>query len=133
MVNSLTQIPDCDSHSPALLDFFPLMLLFVLQWLSLHWEILMLLSQFALTLHHIHNGMSCFIALPMAIFVLIGTVFLIIWEIFHERISLNSVLLLLLVNFGSGWNWCIYPLSKVSGQVSLICIIFSCLCCCHSS
>ena len=31
-----TQIPDCDSHSPALLDLFLLMLVFVLQWLSLH-------------------------------------------------------------------------------------------------
>ena len=36
MVNFPTQIPDCDSHSPALLDFYLLMLLFVLQWLSLH-------------------------------------------------------------------------------------------------
>ena len=36
-----------DSHSPALLDFFLLMLVFFLQWLSLNWEILiMLLSQF---------------------------------------------------------------------------------------
>ena len=62
--------------------FFLMMLVFVLQWLSLNWEILtMLLSQFLLTFHHIHN------------------VFLIIWEIIHGRISLNSVLLLLLVNF----------------------------------
>ena len=49
MVNFPTQIPDCDSHSPALLELlFPLMLVFVLQWLYLHWEILiMLLSQFS--------------------------------------------------------------------------------------
>ena len=34
--------PDCDSHSPSLLDyFFLLMLVFVLQWLSLHWAILL--------------------------------------------------------------------------------------------
>ena len=47
MVNFPTQITDCDSHSPALLDYFFLpMLLFVLWWLSLHWEILMWLSQF---------------------------------------------------------------------------------------
>ena len=32
MVNFSTQIPDCDSQSPALLDLFPQMLLFVLQW-----------------------------------------------------------------------------------------------------
>ena len=50
MVNFPTCIPDCDSHSPALLDLFLLMLIFVLQWLSLHGEILsMLLSQFPWT------------------------------------------------------------------------------------
>ena len=47
MVNFPTWIPDFDSHSPALLYLFLLALLFVLQWLSLHWEILiMLLPQF---------------------------------------------------------------------------------------
>ena len=34
----------------------------------------------------------------------IGTVFVIILEMFHERISLNSVLLLLLINFVSGFR-----------------------------
>ena len=49
-------IPDCDSHSPALFNLF-LALLFVLQWFSVHCEILiMLLSQFPLTFHHIYNG-----------------------------------------------------------------------------
>ena len=62
VVNFPTWIPDCDSHSPALLDFFLLMLVFVLQWLSLHWEILIMLSQFPLTFHQIHNGMPYFIA-----------------------------------------------------------------------
>ena len=43
--------------------FFLLTLVFVLQWVSLHWEVLvMLLSQFSLTFHQIHNGMPCFIA-----------------------------------------------------------------------
>ena len=91
--------------------FFFLMLVFVLQWLSLHWEILiMFLSQFPLIFHQIHNGMPRFIALLMTILVLIGMVFMIIWEIFHGRISLNSVLMLLLMNFisGSGWDWYIY-------------------------
>ena len=47
--------------------FLP-MLVFILQWLSLHWEILlMLLSQFPLTFHYIHKGMTCFIALLMTI------------------------------------------------------------------
>ena len=80
MVNFPTQIPDCGPHSPALLVyFFLLMLVFVLQWLSLHWEILIMLSpQFPLTFHHIHNRMLHFIELSMAILVLIGMVFVII-------------------------------------------------------
>ena len=42
---------------------FLLMLVFVLQWLSLHWEILiMLLSWFPLIFLQIHKGMPCFIA-----------------------------------------------------------------------
>ena len=50
MSNFPTGIPDCDSHSPALLDLFLLMLVFVLQWLSLHWaNLIMVLSQFPLT------------------------------------------------------------------------------------
>ena len=36
MVNFPTRIPDCNSHSPAILDFFLLTLVFVLQWLSFH-------------------------------------------------------------------------------------------------
>ena len=47
IVNFPTWIPDCDSHSLSLLDFFLLMLLFVLQWLYPCWEILIVfLSQF---------------------------------------------------------------------------------------
>ena len=42
---------------------FLLTIVFVLQRLSHHWEILiMFLSQFTLTFHHIHNGMPRFIA-----------------------------------------------------------------------
>ena len=37
MVNFPTGIPDCDSHSPALLIYF-----FVLKWLPLHWKILIM-------------------------------------------------------------------------------------------
>ena len=40
----------------------------------------------------------------MTILVLIGMVFAIMREMFHERISLNSVLLLLLVNFVNGFR-----------------------------
>ena len=66
MVNLPTRIPGCDSHSPALLDLFissaasicstmalPLIMLIILT---------MLLSQFPLTFHQIHNGMPCFTA-----------------------------------------------------------------------
>ena len=35
----------------------------------------------------------------VSVLVLIGTIFMIIWEMFRERLSLNLVLLLLLVNF----------------------------------
>ena len=63
MVNFPTWIPGCGYRSPDILDLFFLMLVFVLQWLSLHWEILaMLLSQFQLTFHWIQNGMPRFIA-----------------------------------------------------------------------
>ena len=59
--------------------FFLLTLVFVPQWLSLHWEILItLLSQFPLTFHPIHNGMPHLIEYLMTIFMLIGMLFLII-------------------------------------------------------
>ena len=61
------------------LFIYYLMLVFILQWLSLHWEILiMLLSQFPLTFHHIHNRMLHFIALLITILVLIRMVLVII-------------------------------------------------------
>ena len=86
--------------------FFPLMLVIVLQWLSLHWEILIiLLSQIWLTFHQTQDRMPCFITQLMTILELIRMVLVINWEMFHGRISLNLVLLLLLVNFGSGF-WC---------------------------
>ena len=50
MFNFPTQIPDCDSHSPALVDLYLSSDASI--WLSLHWELLiMLLSQFPLTFH----------------------------------------------------------------------------------
>ena len=85
LVNFPTWIPDCDSHRPALLDLFCSSdaIICSIQWLSFHWEILIiLLSQIPLTFHHIHNGMPCFITL-FTILMLVGTAFVIIWEIFH--------------------------------------------------
>ena len=91
---------------PTILFFwiylFLLTLVFVLQWPFLKWEILVMLSQFPLTFYQTQNERPCFMAQLMTIFVIIGTVFVIIWEMFHGRISLNLVLLLLLVNFVSG-------------------------------
>ena len=116
MVKFLTRIPDCDSHSPAFLDLFLLTLEFVLQRLSLPWEILiMLLSQFPLTFHHIQNGMPRFIAQLMTILRVSGMVFVIILEIFHRRISLKSVLLLLPVNFVSGVGLELMYISHIEG------------------
>ena len=114
MVNFSTWIADCDSHRHALLDFFLLTLVFVLQRLSLHWEIVIrLLAQFPLTFDHIRNRMPCFIAELMTIFVLIGMVFVTISEIFQGGISLNSVLLLLLFNFVSGFRLELINLSLI--------------------
>ena len=64
MVNFPTRSPDCVTLTVLLswISFFLLTLVFVLQWLSLHWEILiMLLSQFTFTFCQIQNGMPCFI------------------------------------------------------------------------
>ena len=63
MFKFVAQIPDYDSQRSARLDFFLLTLVFVLQWLSFHWEILiMLFSQFALTFRQTHNWMLHFTA-----------------------------------------------------------------------
>ena len=60
---------------------------FIYQWYSLHWEILiMLLSQFPLTFHKIHNRILCFITQLMTILTLIGMVFMIIWDVPWEDI-----------------------------------------------
>ena len=42
MVNFPTRIPGSDSHSPALLDLFLLTQVFLLKWVSLRWEILIM-------------------------------------------------------------------------------------------
>ena len=62
---------------------------------------------------------------------------MIILEMFHERISLNSALLLLLVNFVSEFRLELMYISLSTnimlGQASLISMVFSSLNCCHSS
>ena len=74
----------------------------------------------------------------LTILVVIGTVFIIIRAMLHNRISLNSVLLTLLVNFVSKFRLeliyiYIYPSSKVSDQATLMSMVFSGLWCCHHS
>ena len=106
--------------------FFLLTLVFVLQRLSIHSKILtMLLPQFPVTFKQTQNGTGPFHHIA-----------------FHyssadwvKRDVPCSVLLLLLVNFmcGSCCNLWIDPSLKVLGQSSLIPMVFSCLCCCHSS
>ena len=82
--NDLTQMVNFPTRIPLTvwlfwISFFLLTLVFVPQWLSLHSEILiMFLSQFPLTFHHIHNKIPHFIKLLMTILVLIGLVFMII-------------------------------------------------------
>ena len=102
MVNFPTWIPDCDSHSPALSDLFIssdtsicsaiAFLFWSYCFLSFHW----LSSKYK-------TGCPVSSQL-MTVLVLIGMVFVIIWEMFHGRISLNSVLLLLLANSVSGFR-----------------------------
>ena len=106
MVNFFSWIPDCDIDSPDPFDLFHCFDASIFStMLSFNWEILsMLLFHFPLTLHHVHSRMSRFITLLMTILVLIRTVFVIIWEMLHGRIYLNSMLLLLLVNFASGFR-----------------------------
>ena len=57
MVNSPTQIPDCDSHSPALFDLIISSDASICSTMKI---LIMLLSQFPLTFHQILNGISCF-------------------------------------------------------------------------
>ena len=111
--NDLTQMINFPTRSLSLIltvllfwiYLFLLMLVFVLQWLSHRWEILiMLLTQFPLTFPQIHKGMPHFIAYLMAILVLIRMVSVIIWEMFCKRIFSNFAFLLPLVNFVTGFR-----------------------------
>ena len=84
-------------------------------WLNFHWLSMIFTMRFPVSLH--------------CVLMLIGMIFLIIWLIFHGRISLNSELLLLPLNFVSGFRlklMYIYPSLNVSGQAWLISMVFSC-------
>ena len=106
MLNFPPWIPGCDSYSPALFYFFYLSSDASI-WSTMAFPplgIRIMLSQFPLTFHHVHNRMLHFIAFLVTILMLLGMVFVIIWEMFDGRMYLNSVLLLLLVNFVSAFR-----------------------------
>ena len=103
IVNFPTQIPDCHSHSLAVLDFFFLLtLVFVLQWLSQFWSCCCL-SFHWLSIIFTGDGLFHCIGCDYSCADWDGLCdHFLITEMFCGRISLNSVLLLLLVNFVSG-------------------------------
>ena len=61
MVSFPTLIPECFSQACSF-GFISSDTVFVQQWLSLHHEILIMLSQFPLTFHETWNKVPCFIA-----------------------------------------------------------------------
>ena len=70
---------------------------------SLHWKnLIMLLSQFQLIFLPTQKGIPLFITQPMTILALTRKLFVIIWELFHGRISLSLVLLLLVLKLWMG-------------------------------
>ena len=91
MVNFPTRIPDCDSHSPALLDLFlssDASICFIMTFSLLENSDHVLVSV-SIDFQSYLQRMPHFIALFMTILMLIGTVFVIILEMFHGRISLS--------------------------------------------
>ena len=123
IINFPTLILYCNSHFLVFsIYLFFLMLMYVLNWLSFHGEILiMLLSRFPLTFHQTQNEMPRFIPQLTTILVLAGAVFVIICSAVASEFC--------------GWVWVgidVYIPHQVSGQASVISMVFSCLCCCHS-
>ena len=129
MSNDLTWIvkipagtPDCDSQSPALLD------LILLALFSISSTVVFLtftnsnhvVPQFPLTFLQTQKRIPLFTVHLMTILLQIGTVFMIISEMFHGRIILTSMLLRRwwILRVSQDWNWWIYP-SKVKSHSSL--------------
>ena len=61
IINVPTWILDCDSFLLFRIELFLLMLVFVVQWLTLCWEILIMLFQFPFTVCQTQKGMPFFI------------------------------------------------------------------------
>ena len=93
IVNFPNRIPDCDSHSPVLLDFLFFWRCICSTIVSLHWETLIMLSQFPLTFRQTQNSMpqqdAPFYRIAYDYLRAEFMVFVIIWEMFHGRISLE--------------------------------------------
>ena len=107
--------------------FCLLMLVFVLQWLSLHLEsLIMLLSQFPLTFHKIHNGMPHFITWLFLCWLEWSCDHLrdVPWEILH--------IFKLGVCSAAASEYCEWVQVGIDVYIPLS-MVFSCLCCCHSS
>ena len=108
LFNFRTQIPDCDSHSLSLLDLFlssdaSICCTMAFPPLGDSDNVVVSVSNDFLS----NSKWDPLFPKLMRILVLIDMVFVIIWEIFRVRIclnSVNSVLLLLLVNFVSGFR-----------------------------
>ena len=90
-----TCILECESHSPALLGFF-LMLTMAFPPLGNSDHMV-----FSVSIEFLSNSKrdAPFHRIAHDYFCAVVTVFVIIWDIFHRKISLNSVLMVLLVIF----------------------------------
>ena len=135
MVKFPTQIPHCDSHSSALLDFF-----------SSDASICSTMP-FPPLENSDHVVVSVSIDFPSdsqqdALFhCIVYNYSCAAWDCLCDHLRdvpsediLNPVLLLLLVNFVSGFRSELMYISLiVSGQASLIFMVFNCLCCFYSS
>ena len=102
ILNFPTRIPDCDSYSPALSDL-----------LSSNGSTCSTMAFPPLgNSDHVVVSVSIDFSINSkqdapfhrVVYDLIGMVFVIIWEMFHGKISLNSVLPLLLVKFVNGFR-----------------------------
>ena len=132
MVNFPTRIPDCDTHSPALLNLSLLTRLIVLHWHSLYWEILVMLSQFpwscCLSFHWIsfsHSGRHPF-SLHNTTYDYSRA------DCDGLRSHLRDVLWEDIFKVGASAaaaKFCEW----ISGHASFISMVFSCFCSCHSS
>ena len=98
--------------------FCLLNLVFVLQWISFIFSLL--LPQFYLTFLQTLSGIDLFIAVLLIILLSIRTVFVIIEEMYHGKISLIWVLLLFEFWRGSGAGFDKLPANGVTRTRKLV-------------